>query len=225
MNKSAVIELDNICYTYGGGKQVFALQNISLSIGSGEFVAISGPSGSGKSTLMHILGCMLTPTSGGYCLLAEEVAGRTASQMAQIRNSTIGFVFQNFNLLPRASALKNVELPLIYAGIAGKKRKARALDVLTRVGLAGRVSHHPNELSGGEKQRVAIARAIVTKPKILLADEPTGNLDRATGKAIIAMLKELAADGMTIIYVSHDIEMVAEATRSIQIVDSRLVGG
>ncbi|MBU0486067.1 MAG: ABC transporter ATP-binding protein [Proteobacteria bacterium] len=216
--------MDKICYTYGGARQVFALQDISLTIGAGEFIAISGPSGSGKSTLMHIMGCMLTPTSGGYRLLGEEVAGRTSSQMAKIRNSAIGFVFQNFNLLPRASALNNVALPLIYAGIGGKERREKAQEVLKKVGLGKRISHHPNELSGGEKQRVAIARAIVTRPRILLADEPTGNLDRATGKSIIAMLKDLAAEGMTIIFVSHDLEMVAEATRSIQIIDSRLAG-
>ncbi len=219
----AAIEMQKICYTYEGSKQVFALQDISLTINQGEFVAISGPSGSGKSTLMHILGCMLTPSSGGYRLLGREVAGMTSSQMARIRNSTIGFVFQSFNLLPRASALNNVALPLIYAGLSGRKRKIKAEEVLSKVGLERRLSHHPNELSGGEQQRVAIARAIVTKPKILLADEPTGNLDVATGKSIIAMLEELTSEGMTIIFVSHDLDLVAEATRSIRIVDSRLV--
>ncbi len=220
---AAAIEMQKICYTYGGSRQVFALQDISLTIKKGEFVAISGPSGSGKSTLMHILGCMLTPSSGGYRLFGKEVAGMTSSQMASIRNSTIGFVFQSFNLLPRASALNNVALPLIYAGLSRKKRKIKAEEVLNKVGLERRISHHPNELSGGEQQRVAIARAIVTKPKILLADEPTGNLDIATGKSIIAMLEELTLEGMTIIFVSHDLDLVAEATRLIRIVDSRLV--
>ncbi len=223
MSNIPLIELKNICYTYGGSKQVFALQDISFSIDAGEFVAISGPSGSGKSTLMHILGCMLTPTSGGYRLLGEEVAGKTSNQMATIRNSEIGFVFQNYNLLPRASAVNNVGLPLVYAGLKGQLRKEKAQEVLSKVGLEKRFGHSPNELSGGEKQRVAIARAIVTKPRILLADEPTGNLDSGTGKSIIAMLKELVAEGMTIIFVTHDQEMVEVASRSLRIIDSRLV--
>ncbi len=202
---------------------MFALQDISFSIDAGEFVAISGPSGSGKSTLMHILGCMLTPTSGGYRLLGEEVAGKTSNQMATIRNSEIGFVFQNYNLLPRASAVNNVGLPLVYAGLKGKQRKEKAQEVLSKVGLEKRFGHSPNELSGGEKQRVAIARAIVTKPRILLADEPTGNLDSGTGRSIIAMLKELVAEGMTIIFVTHDQDMVEVASRSLRIIDSRLM--
>jgi putative ABC transport system ATP-binding protein len=224
MKTKPVMQMNNICYTYGTGeKKVLALNNISLIIHPGEFIAITGPSGSGKSTLMQIMGCMLTPTMGGYYLLEDKVSSLNKNRLAEIRNKRIGFVFQNFNLLGRASALYNVSLPLIFAGMGKTERKQLAHEALVKVGLAKRASHYPSELSGGEQQRVAIARAIVTRPAILLADEPTGNLDQATGRAIMGIFQEMAAGGMTVIYVTHDQNLQQVASRSLHIVDATLV--
>lgn len=224
MGERRIIQMENICYSYEtGGKNILALDDITLSIHAGEFVAIAGPSGSGKSTLMQIMGCMLTPTRGAYYLLGERVSSLNNNQLAGIRNKSVGFVFQNFNLLPRASAQYNVSMPLIYSGIRKLKRKKLVDEALARVGLESRATHYPSELSGGEQQRVAIARAIIGKPSILLADEPTGNLDRQTGKSIMALFQELVCEGMTIIFVTHDQEMLSMSSRSLHIVDAALV--
>ncbi len=223
MNSQEIIIMDKVCYTYADGKQkVRALKDISLTINKSEFVAITGPSGSGKTTLLQIMGCLLTPTSGSYYLLGKENSGLNRNEMAATRNSTFGFVFQNFNLLPRAVATQNVALPLIYSGITREKRTARAKEMLERVGLSSRISHRPNELSGGEQQRVAIARALATRPSILLADEPTGNLDRTTSISIMKLFKELVDEGVTVVFVSHDQEMVTWAFRLIDLVDGCL---
>ena len=218
------MQMNDICYIYGSGeKQVLALKDINLSINSGEFIAITGPSGSGKSTLMQVMGCMLTPTSGTYHLMNDKVSSLGKDRLAEIRNKSLGFIFQSFNLMSRTSAEYNVSIPLIFAGVPKRKRLDRARDALARVGLAKRASHYPSELSGGEQQRVAIARAIVTKPSILLADEPTGNLDQKTGRVIMDLFEEMVEEGMTVIYVTHDPNLEKMATRSIQLVDARLV--
>ena len=216
--------MDKIWLAYGDGKQkVQALSDISLTITKGEFVAVTGPSGSGKSTLLHIMGCLMKPTSGSYLLLGEETSLLSKKTLAGIRSTTFGFVFQNFNLLPRASALQNVILPLIYAGFRRRERIARAQGLLRRVGLGDRMSHHPNELSGGEQQRVAIARALVNHPSILLADEPTGNIDSTTSNTIMNLLEELVEEHLTVVFVSHDRDIVKRASRKITLVDSCLV--
>jgi len=216
--------MDKIWLAYGDGKQkVQALSDISLTITKGEFVAVTGPSGSGKSTLLHIMGCLMKPTSGSYLLLGEETSLLSKNTLAGIRSTTFGFVFQNFNLLPRASALQNVILPLIYAGFRRRERIARAQGLLRRVGLGDRMSHHPNELSGGEQQRVAIARALVNRPSILLADEPTGNIDSTTSNTIMNLLEELVEEHLTVVFVSHDRDIVKRASRKITLVDSCLV--
>jgi putative ABC transport system ATP-binding protein len=216
----SLIELDNVTKTYDSGENaVQALRGVNVKIERGEFLAIIGPSGSGKSTLMHILGCLDSPTSGRYWLDGEDVAEMSGKQLARIRNQKLGFVFQTFNLLPRATVLKNVELPLLYAGIDSDERRARALESLDRVGLANRARHRPNELSGGQRQRVAIARALVNKPSLILADEPTGNLDQKTGSDIIRLFEEVAAAGQTIILVTHDPAIAARTQRRVKIVD------
>ncbi len=216
--------MDKIWLAYGDGKQkVQALSDISLTITKGEFVAVTGPSGSGKTTLLHIMGCLMKPTSGSYVLLGEETSLLSKNTVAGIRSTTFGFVFQNFNLLPRASALQNVILPLIYAGFRRRERIARAQGLLRRVGLGDRMSHHPNELSGGEQQRVAIARALVNRPSILLADEPTGNIDSTTSNTIMNLLEELVEEHLTVVFVSHDRDIVKRASRKITLVDSCLV--
>jgi len=215
-----LIEIDNITKIYRVGTvEVPALQGISLNIKANEYLAIMGPSGSGKSTLMNILGCLDTPTSGKYLFKDEEIAGMDDNQLADIRNREIGFVFQTFNLLPRATALHNVELPLIYNGTSSKVRRQAAQDALDAVGLADRAQHRPNELSGGQRQRVAIARALVNNPSIILADEPTGNLDSKTGEEIMQIFEKIHTDGNTIILVTHE-EYIAEHTqRSIRLLD------
>jgi len=210
-----LIEFEDIKKIYQvGTEEVGALQGISLKIDENEYLAIMGPSGSGKSTLMNILGCLDTPTSGIYKFSNELVSDMNDDQLAEIRNRQIGFVFQTFNLLPRATALHNVELPMIYNGTPSSKRKKIAADALERVGLGDRMSHRPNELSGGQRQRVAIARALVNKPKIILADEPTGNLDTRTGEEIMEIFEQLHEQGNTIILVTHE-EYIAEHTNRI----------
>ncbi|MBM2844883.1 MAG: Macrolide transporter ATP-binding protein [Bacteroidetes bacterium] len=221
---SNVIELKNIVKTYdmGGAEQVHALQGVSLSLGRNEYVAIMGPSGSGKSTLMNIIGCLDTPTSGLYEFNGINVSEMNDNDLAKIRNREIGFVFQTFNLLARSDALHNVELPLIYAGIPAAERKRRARETLEHVQLGDRVHHKPNELSGGQRQRVAVARALVTKPSIILADEPTGNLDSKTGEEILMLFEELHRQGNTIIIVTHEAEIAEHAHRVIRIRDGKV---
>ena len=206
-----------------GDSTVHALDGVSLFIGQGEFVAITGPSGSGKSTLMNILGCLDRPTSGSYQLDGAEVATLNDDQLALTRNKKIGFVFQNFNLLPRISALHNIALPLVYAGVAEKERLDRSLTVLTKVGLAERRDHRPNELSGGQRQRIAIARALVNDPAILIADEPTGNLDTKSSLEIMDIFCDLHKQGRTIIMVTHEPDIAAYAERVVHVRDGRIV--
>jgi putative ABC transport system ATP-binding protein len=221
-----LIHLENIIKTYDSGENaVQALKGVNLGIGSGELVSIVGPSGSGKSTLMHILGCLDTPTEGRYWLDGQDVAEMSSRALARIRNQKIGFVFQTFNLLPRATIWKNVELPLLYAGAGRGERQERAMAALKRVGLDHRAKHRPNELSGGQRQRVAIARALVNDPSLILADEPTGNLDTRTGSEIIAIFEELSANGQTVIIVTHDPGIAARTQRRIKIVDGEIVDG
>ena len=216
----SLIRLEKISRRYQmGAETVHALREVSVEIQRGEYVAIMGPSGSGKSTLMNLVGCLDTPTSGQYELNGHQVAAMDDNQLAEIRNREIGFIFQTFNLLPRSDALRNVELPLIYSGVRSDERRQIALQALADVGLADRVHHKPNELSGGQRQRVAIARALVNKPSILLADEPTGNLDSKTGTDIMALFEQLSARGNTIIIVTHEEDVARQARRIIRIRD------
>ena len=205
-----------------GAEPIRALHGVSLEIRRNEYVAIMGPSGSGKSTLMNILGCLDTPTSGEYWLNGQEVSRMPDDALARVRNQEIGFVFQTFNLLPRATALQNVELPLIYAGVSGRARREQARTALARVGLGDRMSHRPNELSGGQRQRVAIARALVNQPSILLADEPTGNLDSGTSEEIMRVFQALHAQGQTVVVVTHEADIAAHAERTVLLRDGRI---
>ena len=207
-----------------GGETVRALDGVSFTISRGEWVAIVGQSGSGKSTLMNLLGCLDTPSAGVYRLNGSDVEGLADDELADLRNREIGFVFQTFQLLPRASALQNVELPLVYRGLPRRERRARAEEALAAVGLANRMTHRPNELSGGQRQRVAIARALVGEPSILLADEPTGNLDSATGEEIMRLFTELHQRGHTIVLVTHEPRLAARCPRAIRLSDGRVVG-
>ncbi len=215
-----VIEIRGIIRDFKLGQEtVHVLKGIDLDIKRGEYVAIMGPSGSGKSTLMNLLGCLDTPTAGFYSLNGKDVSQMTDDELADIRNTEIGFVFQTFNLLPRTTALDNVALPMVYAGISKKDREARATEVLTDVGLADRMDHKPNQLSGGQRQRVAVGRALVNKPSIILADEPTGNLDSKTGTEIMALFDQIHAAGNTVIMVTHEEDIAAHAKRVIRLRD------
>ncbi len=219
-----MIELTNITKTYSiGSMDLTVLTNIVLNVQHGEFIAIMGPSGSGKSTLMNILGCLDRPTSGVYCFETREISTQTDDELALVRNTKIGFVFQTFNLLPRFSALKNVEVPMIYKGVPARHRKELAAPLLEKVGLGDRMQHKPTELSGGQQQRVAIARALVNNPSLLLADEPTGNLDSRSGKEILEILKELNRHGVTIILVTHDQDVAAQCRRIIHLKDGQIL--
>jgi putative ABC transport system ATP-binding protein len=219
----ALIETQDLWKTYTmGDEEIHALRGVSIQIDKGEYVAIMGPSGSGKSTLMNLIGCLDTPSKGTYLLNSKEVSTMNDNELARIRNEEIGFVFQTFNLLPRATALHNVELPLVYAGVSSKERLERARQALDRVELSQRMTHKPNELSGGQRQRVAIARALVNNPSILLADEPTGNLDSKTGVEIMALFERLHAAGNTIVLVTHEADVAAHAKRQILIRDGRV---
>jgi putative ABC transport system ATP-binding protein len=221
--RDAVIVTRNLQRDYDmGGEVVHALRGVDLVIRKNEFVAIMGPSGSGKSTLMNLIGCLDSPTGGEYWLNAHRVSELGDDELARIRNKEIGFVFQTFNLLPRASALHNVELPLVYAGLGGRERRELAAEALRRVGLGDRMQHRPNELSGGQRQRVAIARALVNRPSILLADEPTGNLDSATSEEILGLFEALYEDGQTIVLVTHEADIAAHARRQVHLKDGRL---
>jgi putative ABC transport system ATP-binding protein len=221
--RDAVIVTRNLQRDYDmGGEVVHALRGVDLVIRKNEFVAIMGPSGSGKSTLMNLIGCLDSPTGGEYWLNGYRVSELEDDELARIRNKEIGFVFQTFNLLPRASALHNVELPLVYAGLGGRERRELAADALTRVGLGDRMQHRPNELSGSQRQRVAIARALVNNPSILLADEPTGNLDSATSEEILGLFEALYEGGQTIVLVTHESDIAAHARRQVHLKDGRL---
>ena len=216
----SLIRFQNIARRYQmGAETIHALRDVSLTIGRGEYVAIMGPSGSGKSTLMNLVGCLDTPTAGTYELNGADVSHMDDNELAEVRNREVGFVFQTFNLLPRATALRNVELPLVYSGLPSDERRRKALDALAQVGLADRVQHKPNELSGGQRQRVAVARALVTSPSIILADEPTGNLDSKTGAEILELFESLWRAGNTLIVVTHEEDVARHARRILRIRD------
>jgi putative ABC transport system ATP-binding protein len=218
-----VIEMRGIGKVYKSGRlEVDALRDVDLEVHDGDFIAIVGPSGSGKSTLMNLLGCLDRPTSGTYRLTGENVAELDDDALARLRNRTIGFVFQSFNLLPRTTALENVAMPLLYAGVSRGERTARAREALERLDLGDRMDHQPSELSGGQQQRVAIARALVTRPAILLADEPTGNLDSQSGADVLALLHELNAAGTTVVLITHDGDVAVAAKRSVRVKDGRV---
>jgi len=219
----ALVELYDIRKTYRvGDQEIAALDGVTLSIEAGEFLAIIGPSGSGKSTLMHLLGCLDTPTSGRLLIDGIDISRASNNELAAMRNAKIGFVFQSFNLLPKFDVLRNVELPMVYAGVSAKVRKERAMEAIERVGLTNRIHNTPLQLSGGQCQRVAIARAIVNNPKIVFADEPTGNLDSHTGEAILTLFRELAASGRTIVIVTHDNTIAARLPRRIEMRDGQI---
>jgi putative ABC transport system ATP-binding protein len=218
-----LIDIRDITKVYEMGEEkVHALSGVTVGVERGEYVAIMGPSGSGKSTLMNLIGCLDTPSSGSYVLNGKEVARMTDDELAAIRNQEIGFVFQTFNLLPRTSALQQVELPLVYGGVSRKDRRERAIKALNAVGLADRMNHTPNEMSGGQRQRVAVARALINDPSILLADEPTGNLDSQTGAEIMALFAELNARGNTIVLVTHEEDIAAHARRIVRLKDGKV---
>ncbi len=217
---TALLSMTGVRKVYDTGAiQVEALRGVSLDVDEGDFVAITGPSGSGKSTLMHILGCLDVPSHGTYLLGGTDVSHMSEAQLAQVRNKQIGFVFQQFNLLPSMTALRNVELPLVYAGVPASERRARATEALERVGLGERTDHRPGELSGGQQQRVSVARALVTDPTLILADEPTGNLDSVSTRDVLALFHELHDAGRTIVLITHEPDVAAEARRVLRITD------
>jgi len=219
----ALVELRNVSKIYHlGGEEIRALDDVSLDISSGEFISIIGPSGSGKSTLMHILGCLDSPTKGTIQLDGVMIHDASTRQLATMRNRKIGFVFQFFNLLPKLNVLQNVELPMIYSGVSGRERRERAMEALEAVDLANRAKHRPSQLSGGQQQRAAIARALVNNPRIVFADEPTGNLDSHTGEAILSLFRKLSNEGRTIVLVTHDPEIAAVTPRRIEIRDGKI---
>jgi putative ABC transport system ATP-binding protein len=221
-----MIDMRQIKKTYSTGRvEVEALRGVDLVVGANEFVSIMGPSGSGKSTLMNLMGCLDTPSSGEYYLDGDKVESLGPNELAEIRNKKVGFVFQNFNLLPYATAFENVEMPLIFGGVATRRRKDRAMELLTRVGLGDRADHKPTELSGGEMQRVAIARALANQPRLILADEPTGNLDSGSGAEIIELFEELGRQGHTIVVITHDKEIARRTQRIIKLKDGMVVDG
>jgi putative ABC transport system ATP-binding protein len=223
-NAPCLIELENVFKKYMlGDVELPVLRGISLRIHVGESVAIMGSSGSGKSTLMNLLGCLDRPTSGRYLLAGKEVSTLSRGELAEVRNRTIGFVFQNFNLLARTSALENVELPLIYAGVSNRERVRRAREALARVGLENRMDHHPSQLSGGQQQRVAVARALVSEPKLILADEPTGNLDSRTSVELMALFQELGRSGITLVLVTHEPDIASYAKRLVMLKDGQVI--
>lgn len=220
---SVLIQIEDICKIYNPGEnEVRALDHVSLTVDAGEYVAIIGQSGSGKSTLMNMLGCLDVPTSGEYILNGKNVSHLTDDELSDIRNQEIGFIFQGFNLIPSFTAIENVELPLLYRGVGKKERHDLAVEALTKVGLSQRMEHKPSEMSGGQQQRVAIARAIAQAPPVILADEPTGNLDSGSSKEIIQILKELHKDGRTVILITHDNEIAEQAKRVIRIKDGKI---
>ena len=226
MSTNHFFHMQNICKDYLMGEEVsHILKNVNLSIEEGEYLSVLGPSGSGKSTLMNIIGCLDVPTSGNYILQGRTVEDMTSGELADLRSREIGFIFQNSQLLPRLTAIRNVELPLIYAGVRPKERRRRATAMLERVGLADRMYHYPNQLSGGQQQRVAIARALVGNPSILLADEPTGALDQKTGKQIMELFQTINDEGRTILMITHDMNIAAHAHRVVHIIDGVLTEG
>lgn len=221
-----ILKMTDLVKTYHlGGEKLIALNKVSLTINKGEFVSILGPSGSGKSTLMNIIGCLDTPTSGDYTLAGQKVANLSEKELARIRNKEIGFIFQSFQLLPRLSALQNVELPLIYAGVPTDERRRKAKGILERVRLGDKLPNLPTQLSGGQQQRVAIARSVITEPSILLADEPTGALDQKTGAQIMELFKELNKEGRTIVMITHDKHIASYGSRVLNIIDGRISEG
>lgn len=221
-----IVNMKNICKSYYfGNQEVKVLKNINLTVSKGEFVSVLGPSGSGKTTLMNIIGCLDIPTSGKYYLCGHDISEMNEIELARIRNKEIGFVFQSFFLLPRLTALQNVELPLIYSKIPQKERRRKAEGMLSRVGLSDKMNNLPNQLSGGQQQRVAIARALVTEPSIILADEPTGALDQKTGTEIVEYFEKLNEEGKTIIIITHDINVAGHAHRTVKILDGKLTEG
>ena len=221
-----MINMRGIRKVYSTGRiEVEALKGIDLVIGENEFVSVMGPSGSGKSTLMNLMGCLDTPSSGEYFLDGQKVESLSPNELAEVRNKKVGFVFQNFNLLPYATAFENVEMPLIFGGVASRKRRKRAMEFLDKVGLGDRADHKPTELSGGEMQRVAIARALVNRPRLILADEPTGNLDTASGQEIINLFEELGKQGHTVVVITHDHGIAARTHRIIKLRDGMIVDG
>jgi putative ABC transport system ATP-binding protein len=223
-DRRPVIEMQAIRKTYDTGKvKVEALKGIDLVVQPGEFLAVVGPSGSGKSTLMNLIGCLDTATEGSYRLSGENVAGLSRDDLADVRNRRVGFVFQNFNLLPQISAFENVEMPLLFGGVPPKKRRERAAELLARVGLSDRAEHKPTELSGGQMQRVAIARALAMEPDILLADEPTGNLDTSSGSDVMSIFSELSQQGRTLVVITHDLSLAKRAGRIVEVRDGRVI--
>ena len=226
MTTSHFFQMQNICKDYFMGDEVaHILKNINLTIDEGEYLSVLGPSGSGKSTLMNIIGCLDVPTSGNYILRGRAVEDLTTGELADLRSQEIGFIFQNSQLLPRLNAIRNVELPLIYAGVRPKERRRRAAAMLERVGLSDRMFHYPNQLSGGQQQRVAIARALIGNPSVLLADEPTGALDQKTGRQIMELFKTINDEGRTILMITHDMNIAANAHRVVHIIDGVLTEG